>query len=314
MSRLPVLLIGHGTRNAAGRQRFLDFARAYQGLDWSRPVLPCFLELTEPSIQEGVDRLVALGHREVVALPLLLFAARHNKFDVTNELDRARSRYPGLRFHYGQQLGVADLLVDLWRSRLAAADHQSPIPREETVLLFVGRGASDPDANGDAYKLARVLWEGSGFKGLEVCFSGITHPRLEAGMERVWTWNPKRVVVLPHFLFTGVLMERIRGVATAAQDDRPDVAVQMLDEIGIDPVLFQLMANREAEAIAGKVAMNCELCKFRRAASHQLGQGHQHGHHGHHHGHDHGHGHEHNHNVDPYEKPAAYHERVWSIP
>ncbi|MGD1849977.1 MAG: sirohydrochlorin chelatase [Cyanophyceae cyanobacterium] len=305
MSRLPVLLIGHGTRNLAGRQRFLDFARAYQSLDESRPVLPCFLELTEPSIQEGVDRLVAQGHREVVALPLLLFAARHNKFDVTNELDRARLRYPGLRLHYGRQLGVADLLVDLWRSRLAAADDQSPIPREETVLLFVGRGASDPDANGDAYKLARVLWEGSGFKGLEVCFSGITHPRLDAGIERMWTWRPKRVVVLPHFLFTGVLMERIQGVAAAAQAARPDVEVQMLDEIGLDPVLFQLMASREAEAIAGNVAMNCELCKFRRAASHDLAPM-GHGHHGHHHGH--------SHDPDPYEQPAAYHNRVWSIP
>ncbi|MEM9770733.1 MAG: sirohydrochlorin chelatase [Cyanobacteria bacterium P01_D01_bin.73] len=191
MSKLPVLLIGHGTRNLAGRQTFLDFARAYQEVDQSRPVLPCFLELTEPSIQEGVDRLVTLGHREMVALPLLLFAARHNKFDVTNELDRARLRYPGLRFHYGRQLGVADLLMDLWRSRLEAADRESEIPREESVLLFVGRGASDPDANGDAYKLARVLWEGSGFKGLEVCFSGITHPRLDAGVERVLDLEPQ---------------------------------------------------------------------------------------------------------------------------
>lgn len=336
--KLPVLLIGHGTRNASGRQTFLDFAAAYQRVDQSRPVLPCFLELTEPSIQEGVDQLVAQGHREMVALPLLLFAARHNKFDVTNELDKARLRHPGITFHYGRQLGVADLLVDLWRSRLEAADQQSDIPREETVLLFVGRGASDPDANGDAYKLARVLWEGSGFKGLEVCFSGITHPRLDAGIERVWTWDPKRVVVLPHFLFTGVLMERIRGVAQAAQIARPAVQVQMLDEIGIDPVLFQLMGEREAEAIAGNVTMNCELCKFRRAVSRNLvglGQengetvptpelaGHGHPHHGHSHGHGHPHGHSHNHGhghthdhgaPDPYEQPADYHDRVWSIP
>lgn len=44
------------------------------------------LELTAPSIQVGVDRCIELGYRDLTAVPLLLFAARHNKFDVTNEL------------------------------------------------------------------------------------------------------------------------------------------------------------------------------------------------------------------------------------
>jgi Uncharacterized conserved protein len=86
----PLLLIGHGTRDADGRETFLEFARAYQQLDHSRPVVPCFLELTEPNIQEGIDRCVEQGYTELSALPLLLFAARHNKFDITNELDRAK--------------------------------------------------------------------------------------------------------------------------------------------------------------------------------------------------------------------------------
>ena len=50
----PLLTIGHGTRDESGRQSFLDFTAAYQALDTSRPVLPCFLELTEPTIQQGV--------------------------------------------------------------------------------------------------------------------------------------------------------------------------------------------------------------------------------------------------------------------
>ncbi len=49
----PLLTIGHGTRDESGRQSFLDFTAAYQALDTSRPVLPCFLELTEPTISTG---------------------------------------------------------------------------------------------------------------------------------------------------------------------------------------------------------------------------------------------------------------------
>jgi sirohydrochlorin cobaltochelatase len=312
-----LLLLGHGTRDADGRQTFLDFAEAFQKYDTSRPVIPCFLELTEPNIQEGVDRCVEMGYTDLTALPVLLFAARHNKFDVTNELDRARSRHPHIQLSYGRHFGVSPKLLELWRNRLEIADTHSDIPREDTVILFVGRGASDPDANGDVYKLARLLWEGSGYKGVEVCFSGITHPRLDPGFDRLWTWNPKRVVVVPHFLFTGVLMKRIRDTADAQQAAHPDIQIQMLDEIGLDPVVFDLIREREWEAMEGEVKMNCEMCKFRRAISEQVlvnGNGHGHHHH-HHHGHDHAHGHSHDHPVeDPYAKEADYHDRVWQVP
>ena len=47
----PLLAIGHGTRKDCGRQTFLEFVATYQQLDTSRPVIPCFLELTQPNIQ-----------------------------------------------------------------------------------------------------------------------------------------------------------------------------------------------------------------------------------------------------------------------
>lgn len=138
---------------------------------------------------------------------MLLFAARHNKFDITNELDRARARYPQLKFHYGRHFGVTPGILELWRSRLVELDQQHG-SRSNTVLLFVGRGSSDPDANGDVCKLARVLWEGSGYATVETCFIGITHPRLEEGFRRARLYNPERIIVLPYFLFTGLLVKR----------------------------------------------------------------------------------------------------------
>jgi len=272
----PLLLVGHGTRNPDGRQALLDFATRYGELDRSRPVVPCFLELTEPSIQAGVDRCVEAGHSELTVLPVLLFAARHNKFDVTNELDRARKRHPHVRFSYGRHFGIAPGLLDLWRDRLAASDTPARNPwqiaREDTVLLFVGRGSSDPDANGDACKLARILWEGSGYRSVETCFVGITYPRLDEGFARARVGNPKRIVVLPHFLFTGVLMEKIAATAAAEQARTPGIAIQCLPEIGLQPQLFEILRDRELEAQQGQVQMNCELCKFRRAA--EIGRAH----------------------------------------
>ncbi len=315
--RRPLLLIGHGTKDEAGRQTFIDFAQAYEALDPVRPVIPCFLELTTPTILDGVERCLAAGHTEVSAVPLLLFAARHNKFDVTNELDRARRLHPEITFNYGRHFGITPPILDLWRDRLAQLDtpehNPQGIPREDTVLLFVGRGSSDPDANSDVCKLARIVWEGSGYRTVEVCFIGITHPRLEEGFERARLYQPKRIIVLPYFMFTGVLVQKIFRIAAEQQAQFPNAEVTCLPEMGVHPQLLRVLRDREIETQTGQVNMNCELCKFRLAALNGAEPGHHH--HGHDHGHHHDHGHGHDHPApDPYAEPQAYHDRIWQVP
>ena len=312
----PLLMVGHGTRNPQGRQTLIDFAKIYQELDTSRPVLPCFLELTEPSIQDGIDQCVEQGHTDLTVLPILLFAARHNKFDVTNELDRAKRRHPALNFHYGRHFGITPGILDLWKARLALLDEPKHNPqnisREDTVLLFVGRGSSDPDANGDVSKLARMVWEGSGYRTVETCFIGITHPRLEEGFDRARLYKPKRVIVLPYFMFTGVLMEKIARIADEQQAANPEAEIVMLPEMGLHPQLIRVLRDREIETQLNQVAMNCEMCKFRLAAVSE-DQAHGHGHH-HGHGHGHDHGHAHGEMPDPYAQPEKYHQRIWQVP
>lgn len=307
----PLLIIGHGTKDEEGRQTFIDFANTYQELDRSRPVIPCFLELTTPTIQDGVDYCVSHGYTDISAIPLLLFAARHNKFDVTNELDRSRLRHPEVQFHYGRHLGITPSLIELWQERLAKLDeielNPHHIPRSETVLLFVGRGSSDPDANGDLCKFARVLWEGSGYLTVETCFIGITHPRLEEGFRRASLYQPKRIIVLPYFLFTGALVKKIYHITAEQQEKYPHISMTGLPEMGIQSQLLQLVREREIETQLGIVQMNCEMCKFRLAALSE----HHHDHHHHHHEHHH---HHHHHGSDPYAKLEDYHQRIWQVP
>ena len=42
--------------------------------------------------------------------------------------------------------------------------------------MVVGRGTSDPDANSEVSKLARMLEEGLGFGASYVCYSGTAEP------------------------------------------------------------------------------------------------------------------------------------------
>ncbi|XTZ12128.1 MAG: sirohydrochlorin chelatase, partial [cyanobacterium endosymbiont of Rhopalodia inflata] len=284
------------TRDIDGKQTFLNFVDTYQRLDTSRPVIPCFLELTEPLIQDGIDRCVTEGFREMTALPFLLFAARHTKFDVTNALDQAKERYPFLRFHYGRHFGNTPLLLDMWRSRLAKLDRKTIAP-EDTVLLIVGRGSSDPDANSDMYKFSRLLWEGSHYRSVETCFIGITHPRLEQGFERARLYHPKRIIVLPHFLFTGALVKKIFYICAQQQEQYPDIEILNFPEIGLAPELFLIIREREIESQLGQTQMNCEMCKFRLTPV------------VHNHSHDH-----HHHPQNSYDDVMQYHEKIWQVP
>ncbi len=319
---LPLLLIGHGSRDPEGRQAFLELAQVYQSLTPHRPVIPCFLELAQPSIAQGVEQCLAQGWQEIVALPLLLFGARHNKFDVTAELDRLQALHPQLRIHYGGPLGIRIEILQLLRDRLAAllAAQPQQIPGAETVLLFVGRGSSDPEANAEACKLARLLWEGSGLAAVETCFIGITHPRLPVGLERALSWQPSRVVVLPYFLFTGVLVKKIEAAVQERRRCHPGVDWLMLPELGLVDTVLHSLQQLEQEALQGQTPMNCHLCKFRLAVSAELGAGHthhhdhpSHGHGSHHHHSHHHHNHGHTHG-DPWAQLEGYHQRAWQVP
>src|SRR3546814_10702815 len=61
--------------------------------------------------------------------------------------------------------------------------------------MVVGRGASDPDANSNVAKVTRLLWEGMGFGWSETCYSGVTFPLVEPGLEHAARLGFRRIVV-----------------------------------------------------------------------------------------------------------------------
>src|SRR5262249_52990062 len=156
-----LLIAGHGSRDPEGIAEFLDLARHFRA---ARPDLPleiAFLEFARPTIQEGINRLVAGGSDTVVVLPGVLMAAGHAKNDMASEGRRARQRHLHVTVHMGAALDVDARLLQLChlRYREALAGRPTVEPRD-TLLLLVGRGSSDPDANSNIAKVARFLQEG----------------------------------------------------------------------------------------------------------------------------------------------------------
>jgi sirohydrochlorin cobaltochelatase len=108
-----------------------------------------------------------------------------------------------------------------------------------------------------------MLWEGRGYGWVEPCFIGITRPRLEEGLARCVALGARRVLVLPYFLFTGVLVRRIGRTVARFAASHPSVELRVAAHLGCHPRLLDLAARRIEEAHRGAVSMSCDRCKWR---------------------------------------------------
>jgi sirohydrochlorin cobaltochelatase len=259
-----VLLIGHGSRDREGTEEFNSLVDHYRRAEPRRVVECGFLEFARPTISEGIARCIERGAERIVVLPGMLLAAGHAKNDIPAEIHDARLSYPTVLFHYGRHVHLHAKIIELARLRIEGAERAArPCDRRDSLLLVVGRGSSDPDANGDVQKLARLLWEGMGFGWGAACYVGVTKPQVPEALDRCRRLGFRRIIVFPFFLFTGILEKRIRRIAHAFGQEYPETEIVCADYLGVHPLLFDVLRERAREAIYGSPNMNCDLCKYR---------------------------------------------------
>ena len=258
-----VLFVGHGSRDPEGTREFVRMVDLFRARDPERIVEHGFLEFAHPVIGDAIERCVGRGARSVAVLPGMLMAAGHAKNDIPSEIHEARRRHPAVAFHYGRHLHLHAKVIELCRLRIEEAEAAGPADRKDALLLVVGRGSSDPDANADVSKLARLLWEGMGFGWGAACYVGVAAPLLPEALERCRRMGFGRILVLPFFLFTGVLEKRIRRQTEEFGLEHPGVEFLCAGHLGAHPLLGDVFAERAEEAVHGSPNMNCELCKYR---------------------------------------------------
>jgi sirohydrochlorin cobaltochelatase len=303
MSESAVLLCGHGSRDPDAISEFEEAASALRRRLAPAEFATGYLEFARPTIGEGLAALAARGAGRILAIPGMLFAASHVKNDLPWEMNSFMAAHSGVEVRLGRDLAIDPKLLAAAADRIAAA---APDRREETVLVVVGRGTNDPDANSNIAKLARMLWEGMGFGWAETAFSGVAHPRVDPGLERAARLGFGRIVVFPYFLFTGVLVKRIYAQTDLVAARFPQIEFVKAGYLRDHPLVIDAFADRVGEFAASDPAMNCQLCKYRARIvgyedavgapqqghhHHVRGGGDHHDHDHHHHGHDDAHRH-----------------------
>ena len=256
-----LLLVGHGSRSMAGVEEYWQLVDVLRRQDPEVGVGGGFIELAQPDLDTAVDELVVSNGRAVVAVPLVLLGAGHMKDDGPAVVARGRRRHPGVDFRYGRALDVHPLVLAVAADRVGEA--LAGWEASGTAVVLVGRGSSDPDANADLYKVARLVQDMAGVEMVEPCFVSLAPPSVPAALERCRRLGATRVVVVPYFLFTGVLVERVGHQARAWGELAPGVDVKVGPHLGADPRIARLVWERYREALAGQARMNCDGCLHR---------------------------------------------------
>lgn len=131
--------------------------------------------------------------------------------------------------------------------------------RRRTCVLLVGRGSSLAEANADLAWTARLLYERFGYASVEYCFTSLAEPNVLKGLQRCAALGHAQVVVLPHYLFTGLLLDRVRNTVEEYRrgaDVAHDIVVAA--HLGPDPVVAEVVARRfmaaKAQACVGTIS------------------------------------------------------------
>ncbi|MGL1920990.1 MAG: sirohydrochlorin chelatase [Hyphomicrobiales bacterium] len=304
-----IMICGHGSRDLGAVAEFSKLSKAIAAHLPNVPVDYGYLEFATPIIKTGLKNLQDQGVERVLAIPGMLFAAGHAKNDIPSVLN-TYAKQNNLKIDYGRDLSIDTKMIRAASDRVnqaiqSAGDH---ISNDDTLLMVIGRGASDPDANSNVQKVMRLLWEGLGLGWGEVGYSGVTFPLVQPALEHAVKLGYKRIITFPYFLFTGILVDRIYAYHDKVAAQYPDIEFIKAPYLNDHPLVIETFLNRVLEILDGENAMNCGLCKYREQVlgfEDQIGLP-QESHH-HHvegindaapHSHDHSHTHTHSHDHD----------------
>lgn len=264
-NKQAILMVGHGTRDANGIDEFINMVDRFRNRLSDQHIDYGFLEFASPTIGQTIERLHQQGYNDILVLPMMLTSAGHAKNDIPSELNHFAQHYPDLKIRYGRDLSIHPFMLQAAKERIIQAEQYVPsgYSRQDSLLLVVGRGTSDPDANSNICKISRMLWEGLGFAWAETCFSGVCHPLVPEALDRIHSLGFSNVIVFPYFLFTGVLIDRIYHAVDEAQLAHGHVNFVKAPYLNDHEKVLDTMVERLQEINSGTANMNCQLCKYR---------------------------------------------------
>ena len=109
-----LLLLAHGSRRKQSNVEVVKLIEKIKGRCSAQfeVIYPAFLELSSPSIPEGIKMCADDGATSILVLPYFLNSGRHVHEDIPNLIIESKKLYPNICIETAPHIGASDLIVD----------------------------------------------------------------------------------------------------------------------------------------------------------------------------------------------------------
>jgi len=267
-----VLVVGHGTRNPNGARQLLEIVGHMQAKEPYANIFGCFLELAEPTIEQAIEQLHNRGIKRILVVPVLLFTAAHALEDIPDAVALAAARFGIEVIGQTGSLGTHDSVVALSQARyseVTSLEQGSVCPGNACArvqclsgrcegqgrrmgrigLAMVGRGTSDPLALEHMRQLTKLKIKQFSTVAHQTGFFAGGKPNVDGLLDESSQWECDTVLVQPHLLFEGELIEQLRSKVLQCQLQFPEKQWFVSRTLGADPKLADVFLALAVEQL-----------------------------------------------------------------
>ena len=199
-----VVYIGHGSRVMEGNKQFIAFIEEVKKEINISVQEIAFLELASPSIDETMEKIIMAGARDILVVPVLLFAAAHFKRDIPEELLAVKERFPEVSFYVSKPFDLHPKMIDLVLKRI-----EEKRLKNDGAILLVGRDSSDPEPIGKLKEISKHVQQKLD-SPVYPAFLTAGQPGFIDELEKLQL-EYNKIYVVPYLLFTGRLLKRMES-------------------------------------------------------------------------------------------------------
>lgn len=251
MTAPALIALAHGSRDPRSAATIAALADRVHAQRPDLRVEPAFLELSEPSFDDVVDRLALEGHTEIVVVPLLLTEAYHATVDVPAAVETALARHDGLRIEVTAVLGIDTVFLRILDERLREVLSRQRV-RELDALVLAGAGSSDSLANAAVGRAARA-WGARHRLPTIAAFAASAPPAAGEAVRAHRADGRRHVAVGLLFLAPGRLSDRVTELAYESG------AVAVADPMGAHDEIARVVLARYAVGAVDLVPLEARL-------------------------------------------------------
>jgi sirohydrochlorin ferrochelatase len=244
-TKTAAVLVGHGSLHSDSGQAMLQIAALLREQQVAPVVEAGFLNFSQPTMSEAVEKAVAQGVDQVIIQPYFLIAGHYVRNELREVVHTLAAKHSSVRFTIADVLGDHTAMFNLACKRLAAIDPGEQSTEEQRGVLFVAHGTPLDEANAPIERLLRRVSDRTGYRQAGIGYLDCNQPDIPTAFDQLVATGVTHLTVLPYFLHLGRhVRSDLPTLFAEARQRHAGVDIQIAHHLDYDPLLAQVAAER----------------------------------------------------------------------